>query len=196
MPNCPKCGFDLKGNESECPRCGVITAKVRPRTSSLSVADVQPLPTAVPSRPYSTPAMKPRSRVADILRWILCFPVGIFAGFVTMVVGVALFGPHEASYAQTSAPAISAMNMGLATAVALLVVWAISPSRKPWGVMGLAGLLIVLNLLEIKSATRTLQMPRDRIRIAEALGFIAVSALFLLIAISKARRRSHMESQT
>jgi hypothetical protein len=31
MTACLKCDFNLAGNESECPRCGVILSKARPR---------------------------------------------------------------------------------------------------------------------------------------------------------------------
>ena len=43
MSACVKCGFDLVGNEPECPRCGVITAKARPRLSE-PVTITEPFP--------------------------------------------------------------------------------------------------------------------------------------------------------
>lgn len=39
MTVCPKCGFNLEGTESECPRCGVIIAKARPTRASAAAAD-------------------------------------------------------------------------------------------------------------------------------------------------------------
>lgn len=38
MVACPKCGFNLVEDEIECPRCGVIIAKARPRPSRSMVA--------------------------------------------------------------------------------------------------------------------------------------------------------------
>jgi hypothetical protein len=72
------------------------------------------------------------------------------------------------------------MNMGLAAAVALLVARALAPSKKPWVVIFLASIIIILNLMEIKSAGPAFETPQGRIRISEALGFIAVAAIFLL----------------
>jgi len=53
MPACLKCGCDLVGNESECPRCGVMTAKARPRPSRPSLA-AEPSSAAAPPRPHVT----------------------------------------------------------------------------------------------------------------------------------------------
>lgn len=237
MAVCPKCGFNLEGNESECPRCGVIIAKARPRPPLPSVASAEPLPAVPPPLPPSTPigsepstavktrlqddlkspkggatttdaegnaaqtrrssldlfgfililisiiayiirpefdfrsadptpssdqltavalvvflracylfgigalligmlrnrrlTTKPGSESARILRWVTCLPAGILAGFETMVANVSLIGLPGLSYTQTSALFASAVNMGLATAVALLVALTLAPSKKP-----------------------------------------------------------------
>ena len=128
------------------------------------------------------------------LRWILFLPAAVTAGILTFLIGVGLLGPSESSYTQTSALVVSVFNMSLITTATLLVARAVAPSGKPWVVISLAGVLIALNLLEITSAVRALQAtspePKERIRIAEAAGFICTAGSFLLIAISQIRQRS------
>ena len=190
MSACAKCGFELEGSERECPRCGVITAKARPRPSPSSLA-AEPIPSGVTSRtmvPRAPAAGRVPGTLERIVRWIFCLPVGILAGAVSMAVGVSIFGPSQATDAQISALFVSVLNMGLAAAVALLVARALAPSGKPWVVIGLASVIILLNFLEISSAARTLEVPKDRIRVAEAVGFILVAAVFLLIELSRLRR--------
>jgi len=57
MAVCLKCGFDLAGNESECPRCGVILGKARPPR-------VQPI---VPEAPAIT-SPAPHAGAATVLK--------------------------------------------------------------------------------------------------------------------------------
>jgi len=130
-----------------------------------------------------------------ILRWIIFLPAAIAAGIATMVLCVFLFGPSEAIYTQPWALFSSALDMGLATAVTLLVARALAPSKKPWVVIVMATILITLNLLEIRHAALTIQIPKDRVRIAEALGFIAVATIFLVTALSKVRHQNRFRQK-
>lgn len=71
MAICPKCGVDLTGNEIECPSCGVILAKARPRPPRpVVVAEPPPLP-APPSLPVPPPlpptvAQSPSTAVKEL----------------------------------------------------------------------------------------------------------------------------------
>ena len=131
----------------------------------------------------------------QIFRWIIFLPAAIAAGIVSMVVCVFFFGPSESVYARPWALISSALDTGLSTAVTLLVARAIAPSKKPWVLIFLASILIVLNLLEIKSAARTIEIPTDRVRIAESLGFITAATIFLLVGVSKVRHQNRFRRQ-
>jgi len=51
MTACPKCGFNLEGNDGECPRCGVIIAKARlTRASAAAEASTTQPPLVASSR--------------------------------------------------------------------------------------------------------------------------------------------------
>lgn len=117
-----------------------------------------------------------------ILRWVLFLPVSVMAGVVVAVMLVGFLGPSEPNYSSGSAPVMAALNMALSSAVFLLVARIIAPSGKSWVVIGLACVLVVLNILELKSAIPASRLPaalpQERIRIAEAVGFISVAIAF------------------
>lgn len=129
-----------------------------------------------------------------VFRWVVMLPVALLAGVATALLVGSLLGPEEPNYLQTSALLASCANMALATTVTLFVARSVAPTHKLWVVAVLATVLVVLNLGELGSALTAMAVPapqpKERIRVAEALGFLVAASTFLGLAVKGLRKRT------
>ena len=129
-----------------------------------------------------------------LLRWLLLLPSTVLSGGAVAMILVAISGLLVSSQSPNSMLFVSPLVMSIATAVAFLVARAVAPSGKNWVVIALAAVLIIMNLLELNSALRALDVPeplaKDSLRIAEVIGFIATSLIFAAHATIRLRRAS------
>jgi hypothetical protein len=125
-----------------------------------------------------------------VLRWIALLPAAFLAGVLVVMILTVLAGPANERDDSTRALAGAGVAMAGGTLAALFVAWKVAPAHKPWVVIVLALILIVLNALELWSVLNAQIAAKDRIRVAEVIGFVAVAGAALVYALRFRRRTS------
>jgi hypothetical protein len=86
MGNCVKCGFALEGQESECPRCGVILSKARATSLQTPAPDreSETQPVTTPDGAYLVSREAARA-LTGVVPWLRLIVLYTFAAIVLML---------------------------------------------------------------------------------------------------------------
>jgi len=143
-----------------------------------------------------------REFLMRILRWILLLPGAAVSGVLVAVVLVSLVGFLLQIDPGNPPPLVAAVIMALSALAFLLVARLIAPRYQSWVVLSLAGLLVLLNILELSPAIPASRLPgalpKESVRIAEACGFIAVALAFGAreLFVLRGRLAAHQRTET